>query len=201
MHQPGIMSYVLVPEDAVGRISALSPDLVLQNIPFATIQLKSTARRIPKFTQTVRQQRFSTAHATSQESTHAPCLQQKMADDQSQHVTQIPQAVSIAASVDPSTPAELRQQAVEYLQKVKELSEQTWKVSDVSRSWLRVSAHLVCSGMSHTLPARSRRICREFLGPRRQRKAFERAPSLLLTSRRRHFGEQVRSSNFARDVC
>ncbi|GHJ86694.1 hypothetical protein NliqN6_3096 [Naganishia liquefaciens] len=50
-----------------------------------------------------------------------------MADDQSQHVTQIPQAVSIAASVDPSTPAELRQQAVEYLQKVKELSEQTWK--------------------------------------------------------------------------
>jgi hypothetical protein len=53
----------------------------------------------------------------------------KMADDQSQHVTQIPQAVSIAASVDPSTPTELRQQAVEYLQKVKELSEQTWKVS------------------------------------------------------------------------
>lgn len=51
-----------------------------------------------------------------------------MADDQSQHVAQIPQAVSIAASADPNTPAELRQQAVEYLQKVKELSEQTWKV-------------------------------------------------------------------------
>ncbi|KAJ9110463.1 hypothetical protein QFC19_001589 [Naganishia cerealis] len=50
-----------------------------------------------------------------------------MADDQSQHVVQIPQAVSIAASVDPNTPAELRQQAVEYLQKVKELSDQTWK--------------------------------------------------------------------------
>jgi exportin-T len=57
-----------------------------------------------------------------------------MADDQSQHVTQIPQAVSIAASVDPSTPTELRQQAVEYLQKVKELSEQTWKVSYSVRS-------------------------------------------------------------------
>ncbi|KAJ9097300.1 hypothetical protein QFC21_004969 [Naganishia friedmannii] len=50
-----------------------------------------------------------------------------MSDDQSQHVAQIPQAVSIAASVDPNTPTELRQQAVEYLQKVKELSDQTWK--------------------------------------------------------------------------
>ncbi|KAJ9119660.1 hypothetical protein QFC22_003370 [Naganishia vaughanmartiniae] len=50
-----------------------------------------------------------------------------MSDDQSQHVVQIPHAVSIAASVDPNTPTELRQQAVEYLQKVKELSDQTWK--------------------------------------------------------------------------
>ena len=66
-----------------------------------------------------------------------------MADDQSQHVTQIPQAVSIAASVDPSTPAELRQQAVEYLQKVKELSEQTWKVSGICDSCFRASVHSV----------------------------------------------------------
>jgi hypothetical protein len=57
------------------------------------------------------------------------CQLNEMSDDQSQHVVQIPQAVSIAASVDPNTPTELRQQAVEYLQKVKELSDQTWKVS------------------------------------------------------------------------
>lgn len=55
-----------------------------------------------------------------------------MSDDQSQHVVQIPQAVGIAASVDPNTPAELRQQAVEYLQKVKELSDQTWKVGQTT---------------------------------------------------------------------
>ena len=49
--------------------------------------------------------------------------------DQSQHVVQIPQAVGIAASSDPTIDAGLRQQAVEYLTQVRELSEETWKVS------------------------------------------------------------------------
>jgi exportin-T len=49
--------------------------------------------------------------------------------DQSQHVVQIPQAVTIAASQDTSIAPELRQQAIEYLAKVRELSEETWKVS------------------------------------------------------------------------
>ena len=49
--------------------------------------------------------------------------------DQSQHVVQIPQAVNIAASQDASISQELRTQAIDYLTKVRELSEETWKVS------------------------------------------------------------------------
>ena len=49
--------------------------------------------------------------------------------DQSQHVVQIPQAVNIAASQDASLSQELRGQAIEYLTKVRDLSEETWKVS------------------------------------------------------------------------
>jgi exportin-T len=48
--------------------------------------------------------------------------------DQSQHVVQIPQAVNIAASQDSSISSDLRQEAIGYLSKVKELSEETWKV-------------------------------------------------------------------------
>ena len=47
----------------------------------------------------------------------------------SQHIAQIPQAVSIAASPDPSISPQLRQEAIEYLNKVKVLSEETWQVS------------------------------------------------------------------------
>jgi exportin-T len=46
----------------------------------------------------------------------------------SQHIAQIPQAVSIAASPDPSISPQLRQEAIEYLNKVKVLSEETWQV-------------------------------------------------------------------------
>jgi len=45
----------------------------------------------------------------------------------SQHIAQIPQAVSIAASPDPSISPQLRQEAIEYLNKVKVLSEETWQ--------------------------------------------------------------------------
>lgn len=44
-----------------------------------------------------------------------------------QHVVQIPQAVDIAASQDPTIPHELKSQAVEYLNKVRVLGEETWK--------------------------------------------------------------------------
>jgi hypothetical protein len=111
-----------------------------------------------------------------------------MADDQSQHVVQIPQAVSIAASVDPSTPVELRQQAVEYLQKVKELSEQTWKVSQPCRAADIVIILCIPSslspGMPYTIFAGSWCYKCKSLGPRWQGKTIERAPGLLLASRR-----------------
>jgi exportin-T len=53
--------------------------------------------------------------------------------DQSQHVVQIPQAVNIAASQDSTVAPQLRQQAIEYLTKVRELSQETWKVSSLGR--------------------------------------------------------------------
>jgi hypothetical protein len=48
------------------------------------------------------------------------------------HSTQIPEAVRIAASVDPSISQELKQEALAYLVKVKDLGEETWQVSDSS---------------------------------------------------------------------
>ena len=47
----------------------------------------------------------------------------------SSHLTSIPEAVRIAASTDPSLDSALKSQALEYLQKVKELSDETWQVS------------------------------------------------------------------------
>jgi exportin-T len=47
----------------------------------------------------------------------------------SSHLTNIPEAVRIAGSIDPSIDPALKQQAIEYLQKVKELSNETWQVS------------------------------------------------------------------------
>ncbi|WVF68493.1 hypothetical protein IAT40_003260 [Kwoniella sp. CBS 6097] len=46
---------------------------------------------------------------------------------QSPHLTNIPQAVRIAASIDPNVDAQLKQQAIDYLTKVKELCEETWQ--------------------------------------------------------------------------
>lgn len=45
----------------------------------------------------------------------------------SQHVIQIPQAVDIAASQDPGISPDLRAQAIDYLNKVRVLGEETWK--------------------------------------------------------------------------
>lgn len=47
----------------------------------------------------------------------------------SPHLTSIPQAVRVAASIDPSIDPGLKQQAIDYLTKVKQLSEETWQVS------------------------------------------------------------------------
>lgn len=51
---------------------------------------------------------------------------------QSPHLTDIPQAIRIAASTDAVDPA-LKQQALDYLTKVKELCEETWQVSGKHR--------------------------------------------------------------------
>ncbi|KAL1411126.1 pre-tRNA nuclear export protein [Vanrija albida] len=50
-----------------------------------------------------------------------------MAQAQSPHLTDIPQAIRIAASVDPSIDPGLKQQAFDYLGKVKQLCEETWR--------------------------------------------------------------------------
>ncbi|WWC92795.1 exportin-T [Kwoniella dendrophila CBS 6074] len=50
-----------------------------------------------------------------------------MASSQSPHLTNIPQAVRIAAGIDPNANAELKQQAIDYLTKVKELCQETWQ--------------------------------------------------------------------------
>jgi exportin-T len=52
-----------------------------------------------------------------------------MSAGQSPHLTNIPQAVRIAASVDPGIDQQFKQQAIDYLTKVKELCEETWQVS------------------------------------------------------------------------
>lgn len=46
----------------------------------------------------------------------------------SPHLAQIPEAVRIAASIDPSVQPELKQQAISYLATVKERCEETWQV-------------------------------------------------------------------------
>lgn len=52
-----------------------------------------------------------------------------MAQQQSPHLTDIPQAIQIASATDPSVDPALKQQALDYLQKVKERCEETWQVS------------------------------------------------------------------------
>ncbi|ODO00845.1 exportin-T [Cryptococcus wingfieldii CBS 7118] len=46
----------------------------------------------------------------------------------STHLTSIPQAVRVAASIDNSVDPDLKQQAIDYLTKVKHLSEETWQL-------------------------------------------------------------------------
>ncbi|BEJ16561.1 hypothetical protein CspHIS471_0511660 [Cutaneotrichosporon sp. HIS471] len=50
-----------------------------------------------------------------------------MAQQQSPHLTDIPQAIQIAAATDPSIDPSLKQQALDYLQKVKERCDETWQ--------------------------------------------------------------------------
>lgn len=52
-----------------------------------------------------------------------------MALTQSPHLTNIPQAVRIAGSGDLHLDPTLKQQAIDYLSKVRELCEETWQVS------------------------------------------------------------------------
>ena len=51
-----------------------------------------------------------------------------MALVQSPHLNNIPQAVRIAASVDPALDPALKQQAIDYLSEVRDRCEETWQV-------------------------------------------------------------------------
>lgn len=53
-----------------------------------------------------------------------------------QHIIQIPNAVAIASSQDPNLDPQLKQEAIVYLGKVKELGEETWQVSFLKRQGL-----------------------------------------------------------------
>lgn len=72
-----------------------------------------------------------------------------MATSQSPHLTDIPQAIRIAASTDAVDPA-LKQQALDYLTKVKELCEETWQVSGEHELENGVEANFLTS--AHTFP-------------------------------------------------
>ncbi|WWC65824.1 uncharacterized protein I303_108446 [Kwoniella dejecticola CBS 10117] len=50
-----------------------------------------------------------------------------MASSQSPHLTNIPEAVRIAAGAGPAADPEIKQQAIDYLNKVKELCQETWQ--------------------------------------------------------------------------
>lgn len=52
----------------------------------------------------------------------------------SPHLANIPEAVRIAASTDSSVDPGLKQQAIDYLNKVRELCEETWQVSSSTAS-------------------------------------------------------------------
>lgn len=77
----------------------------------------------------------------------------------SPHLTSIPQAVRVAASIDPSIDPGLKQQAIDYLTKVKQLSEETWQVSicSVFTQPRRLYAYPEIAGLFAALPSRRRR--------------------------------------------
>lgn len=71
----------------------------------------------------------------------------------SPHLTSIPQAVRVAASIDPSIDPGLKQQAIDYLTKVKQLSEETWQVCillccNFSDSYVYHHIRTACSSIS-----------------------------------------------------
>lgn len=72
----------------------------------------------------------------------------------SPHLTNIPEAVRIAASTDPSIDPGLKQQAIDYLNKVRELCEETWQVR--TRTCTRIYAYIsFFSGQSQSQSQRS----------------------------------------------
>lgn len=81
-----------------------------------------------------------------------------MAQQQSPHLSNIPQAIQIAAATDPSIDPALKQQALDYLQEVKERCEETWQVSlgggcCIGRLWEeRYARKLESRVRKHTFP-------------------------------------------------
>jgi hypothetical protein len=74
-----------------------------------------------------------------------------MSQSQSPHLTNIPEAVRIAGSLDPGVDPGLKTQAVEYLTQVKDLCEETWQVS-------RHAAPLNISGWSKQVEGKNIRV-------------------------------------------
>ncbi len=70
---------------------------------------------------------------------------------QSPHLTNIPQAVRIAGSVDSSIDPKLKEQALEYLIKVKGRCEETWQVSFPFQPSLTNTSHQRPGGGKHEL--------------------------------------------------
>lgn len=137
---------------------------------------------------------------------------------QSPHLTDIPQAIRIAASTDAVDPA-LKQQALDYLTKVKELCGETWQVSGdlrlaghsgnpqcahafwdvtyrsaLSRLAQSCSDELQAdmSGLSFSLPPGSRCACRRPAGTRWQGEARRKPAHVLPAGCRHNSDEEVR---------
>lgn len=110
----------------------------------------------------------------------------------SPHLTSIPQAVRVAASIDPSIDPGLKQQAIDYLTKVKQLSEETWQVSICN---IFINLQTVClpatAGLFAALPSRSRRSRAIEHRQRRQRKAWNRYENVLFASSRYRLDSKV----------
>ena len=73
-----------------------------------------------------------------------------MAFSPSPHLANIPQAVRLAASTDLTIDPTLKQQAIDYLTKVKELCEETWQVCS-SPLDLRISSFCARVSTTHKL--------------------------------------------------
>jgi hypothetical protein len=99
----------------------------------------------------------------------------------SSHLANIPEAVRIAASTDPSTDPGLKQQAIDYLNKVRELCEETWQVRPLCQSASARAANV--TGLLVIIPPRSRCTWTFIIRQRWEGEIGNRIEDVLRTSR------------------